>query len=93
MEDAILMNLKNESVNKVYNQLNISNPEFGDLESIADKPIYQLIAFFTADQERRIMEHLPHSEATRWNPYFADVVPKGSNKAVGIDHIIQHYGI
>lgn len=93
MEDAILMNFKNESVNKVYNQLNISNPEFGDLESIADKPIYQLIAFFTADQEGRIMEHLPHSEATRWNPYFADVVPKGSNKAVGIDHIIQHYGI
>ena len=93
MEDSILMNFRNEAVDKVYSLLNITNPDFGALEAIADKPIYQLIAFFTADQEQRIMEHLPHCDATRWNPYFADVVPKGSSKAVGIDHVIQHYGI
>lgn len=93
MEDAILMNFRNETVDKIYNQLNIADPAFGSLESIAAKPIFQLIAFFMADQEQRIMVHLPHSEATRWNPYFADIVPSGSSKAVGIDHIIRRYGI
>ena len=39
------------------------------------------------------MSVLPHCEATRWNPLFADVVPRGSSKAVGIDKIIEHYGI
>ena len=41
----------------------------------------------------RIMSVLPNCEATRWNPLFADVVPKGSNKAIGIDQMIRHYGI
>ena len=39
------------------------------------------------------MATMPHCEATRWNPYFADVVPQGSSKAVGIDRVIEHYGI
>ena len=38
------------------------------------------------------MSVLPNCEATRWNPLFADVVPKGSSKAIGIDKIIEHYG-
>ena len=55
--------------------------------------VYQLIAFFTEGQQERIMSVLPNCEATRWNPLFADVVPKGSNKAIGIDQMILHYGI
>ena len=39
------------------------------------------------------MSVLPHCESTRWNPLFTDVVPQGSSKAVGIDKIIEHYGI
>ncbi len=93
MEDAILMNYRNESVDIVYQQLNIERPDYGDLESVRHKPVYQLIAFFTADDEAPIMASMPHSEATRWNPYFADVVPQGSSKAVGIDQVIAHYGI
>lgn len=93
MEDAILMNYRDEAVDIVYKQLNIVKPDMGDLESIRHKAIYQLIAFFTADNEAPIMATMPHCEATRWNPYFADVVPQGSSKAVGIDRVIEHYGI
>ena len=57
------------------------------------KEVYQLIAFFSPGHEERIMSVLPHCEATRWNPLFADVVPRGSSKAVGIDKIIEYYGI
>lgn len=39
------------------------------------------------------MASMPNSLAARWSPYFADVVAKGCTKAVGIDRIIEHYGI
>lgn len=93
MEDAILMNFRDKSVDIVYDQLNIQRPVMGLLETIGEKAVYQLIAFFNEKQENSIMSHMPHSEATRWNPYFADVIPSGSSKAVGIDKTIRYYGI
>ncbi|WP_300811546.1 Cof-type HAD-IIB family hydrolase [uncultured Duncaniella sp.] len=32
-------------------------------------------------------------EPTSWCPYFADIIPKGSDKSVGIDRMIEHFGI
>lgn len=93
MDDIILTNFRNEVVDEVYRQLHILNPPIGPIEGIADKRVYQLIAFFTAEEEPRIMAHMPHCVATRWHPLFADVVPEGSNKAVGIQHLLVHYGI
>ena len=93
MDDIILTNFRNEVVDEVYRQLHILNPPIGPIEGIADKRVYQLIAFFTAEEEPRIMAHMPHCVATRWHPLFADVVPEGSNKAVGIQHLLAHYGI
>ena len=55
--------------------------------------VYQLIAFFTAEQEKRIMKVLSHCESTRWNPLFTDIVPLGSSKRVGIDKMLEHYHI
>ena len=93
MDDVILTNYRNEVVDAVYDQLHILNPPIGPIDGIASKRVYQLIAFFTEAQELRIMAHLPHCVATRWHPMFADVVPEGSNKAVGIQHLLAHYGI
>ena len=39
------------------------------------------------------MEVMPRSEATRWNPLFTDVIPRGSSKSVGIDKMLEHFGI
>ena len=32
-------------------------------------------------------------EATRWYPSFTDVVPAGSSKRIGIDKVIEYFGI
>lgn len=39
------------------------------------------------------MSVMPHSETTRWNPLFTDVIPRGSSKRVGIDKVLEYFGI
>lgn len=93
LEDSIYMNYEDEAVKEVFDLLNFPNPPLRPLREVAHNAAYQLIAFFTEKQEERIMSVLPHCEATRWNPLFSDVVPKGSNKSVGIDKVIEYFGI
>ena len=39
------------------------------------------------------MAAMPHCEATRWNPLFSDIIPKGSSKQVGVDKMLDYFGI
>lgn len=91
-EDGIYINYKDDAAQEVFDLINFPEPPIRPLSENNGKDVYQLIAFFTADQEERIMSVIPHCEATRWNPLFADVVPQGSSKAVGIDKICEHFG-
>lgn len=92
-ENALLMNYKNNKVDVIFDQLNFPEPPQGNLRDVPADNVYQLIAFFEEDQEERIMQVLPGCESTRWSPLFTDVVPKGSNKSVGIDKLLESYGI
>lgn len=92
-ENSIWMNYKNESVQTIFDMLNFPHPPLEELRKVAKEPVYQLIAFFSKEQEKRIMNSMPHCEATRWNPLFSDVVPQGVSKQVGIDKIIDYFGI
>ena len=51
------------------------------------------MAFVGPEQERTLMDSLPHCDSTRWNPYFIDVVPAGGSKRLGIDAMIRAHGI
>lgn len=93
-EKEIYMNYVNEPVHHVFDLLNFPYPPIKPLrEAAKEDDTLQLIAFFTAEQESRIMSVIPNCEATRWNPLFTDVVPKGSSKSVGIDKILEYYNI
>lgn len=93
MDGSILLNYKNGDVEELFRMLNFPEPPIGSVEGLEEKTVYQLIAFFSPGQEERIMSVLPHCESTRWNPLFTDVVPKGSNKGIGIDKLLAHFGI
>ena len=90
-EDEIFMNYTDKAVNDVFHLLNFPAPPIRPIEDIYGKTVYQLIAFFTAEQEKRIMKVLSHCESTRWNPLFTDIVPLGSSKRVGIDKMPKGY--
>lgn len=92
-ENSSVMNFENEETEHVFTMLNFPHPPVGDLRKAAEDDIYQLIAFFNEVQERKVMNFMQGCEATRWYPSFADVVPAGSSKRIGIDKIIEHFGI
>lgn len=45
------------------------------------------------DSTNLFTDVLTHCDGTSWSPYFADIVPEGSDKSVGIDRMIEHFGI
>ncbi len=92
-ENRLLMNFKNENSEKVFDMLNFPEPPMGNLRDVPVDNVYQLIGFFEEHQEERIMNILPGCESTRWCPLFTDVVPKGSNKGIGIDKMLESFGI
>ena len=73
--------------------LDFPEPVVKDIHEATREGVFQLIAFFSEQQEARIMQALPECEATRWNPLFTDVVPVGGNKSIGMEKILAYVGI
>ena len=92
-EKEIFMNYKDETVEEIFNMLNFPEPPIRPMDEIRGKTAYQLVSFFTAEQEKKIMTILSNCESTRWNPLFTDVVPAGSSKRVGIDKMLEYFRI
>lgn len=83
-----------KSVEDVMTLLSLKVPEEHPIEKALDMEVMQVIAFFTAEEEPRMMnEVLTGCDAARWHPAFADCISKGTNKATGIDAICRYYGI
>ena len=53
--------------------------------------IYQLTPFLTLEQEAELV--LPGIESSRWHPAFTDMTARGNNKQLGIDKIIERFGV
>ena len=92
-ENAFCINYTDERTDEVFRLLNFPQPPTLPLREAATGDIFQLVAFFTKEQEKAIMAVMPHCEATRWNPLFSDVIPKGSSKQVGVDKMFDYFGI
>lgn len=95
-EGGIIISRFDEDVKKASEILRLPEIPVRDLETIRGKEIVQIMAF--GSEEDRINASLFDSilkncEPTSWNPNFYDIVPKGSGKDVGIDRMIEHYGI
>jgi len=91
-ENAFYINYTNERTNEVFRLLNFPQPSL-PLREAVEGEVFQLVAFFTKEQENAIMAAMPHCEATRWNPLFSDIIPKGSSKQVGVDRMLDYFGI
>jgi Cof subfamily protein (haloacid dehalogenase superfamily) len=92
-EQAINLNFMREDVQLFTETLNFIGAPIADLHTLANEEIMQIIAFFTSEEEPEIMKRIPLCESARWSPIFSDVIPKGSNKSIGINKMIEYYGI
>ena len=92
--DDIFITMTSPEALEVLSILNLKCPPVAPIERCLEMDVMQIIAFFKDVDDPCIMtEVLQGCSAQRWHPYFADVICKGNNKAIGIDSIIGHYGI
>lgn len=92
-EDELLMNYRDDAADEIFQLLNFPVPPIRPIEEMKGREVFQLIAFFTDEQEQQIMKVLPHCDSTRWSSLFTDVVPAGISKRVGIDKMLEHFHI
>lgn len=95
-DGGIFINHVDESVNYVAGLLRVRHIDVRDLDAIGGRDVVQMMAFGT-EQERNdssiFGKVLRDCEPTSWNPYFCDIIPKGSDKSVGIDRMLEYFGI
>ena len=87
---------ENKELIKARQILNLPPIPVRNLSSAKNIEIVQLMAFGSEEQRSDISlfsKVLTECEPTSWNPYFCDIVPKGSDKSTGIDAMIKYFGI
>lgn len=86
----------NERVLKVSELIEIPAPRVAPIEEARGKDILQMMGYFTAEEEKNsdlFQTVLPHCEPMRWYPLFADIIARGNSKRMGIDKVLEYYGI
>lgn len=76
-----------------YEVLKVEEIAEKDLYTILSEDIYQLSPFYREEEGAEIEGKIPNCEIGRWTPEFADIGAKGNTKALGIDKMIEHFGI
>lgn len=93
-DDTAFLNMDSAEVTDVFSLLHIPKPVIRPIEHCLDVNVMQVIAFFSAEQERHIMDNvLTGCVSHRWHSSFTDVIAKGNSKSTGIDAVLRHCGI
>lgn len=90
------MSETSEEIEKIWALVNMPVPPVVSMEDSNKSDVYQLGLFLSREEEAelQIVERImPGCVSLRWSPHFFDAVPKGSSKSIGIDKMIEYYGI
>ncbi|MDE6183100.1 MAG: Cof-type HAD-IIB family hydrolase, partial [Rikenellaceae bacterium] len=93
LDGVMAMLNRNDTVDSVMTMLNIKMPRPSSRAEILSGNVYQILAFFAPDNDTEVMRHMPGSETTRWTELFTDIIPQGSNKGVGLEKMLAHFGL
>lgn len=67
-------------------------PQSKNLVDTIRQPVYQVIMVATRQEMDTIMPNFPELQATRSNPYSADLITRGNSKLKGIEKVGQKFG-
>lgn len=91
--DRVLANRKDELVTQMMDLVEFTPRPILPSRTFLGKEIFQLTAFFPAERDAKIMQHLPGCVSTRWYPTFADIVARGIDKSIGLEKVGAHFGV
>lgn len=90
--ESMYINFHNDRVRRVQEAIHSSMPAIGDLNRGYDHNIYQIMLYMT-DEELARLPPLKHIRITRWTYGGVDVIPASGGKSLGIEKILEYYGI
>ncbi len=88
--DRIYINYVNDIVVEAQKTFSLPIPEVGEYSGAK---IYQACVYANEEQEEELMSKLAKCKTTRWNDYGIDLLSESGGKDVGIQHILEFYGI
>lgn len=92
--DAMYVNERANIVLEVAEHVNVPPPEVRDPVEIIKEPVYQLCIYVDDAKMAQLHDQvLTGCTSSRWISWFADVNVKGMSKQVGIDRVLEHYGL
>ena len=74
-------------------QLDFKMPPVVDFGELRHREVYQYIAMMPAECDAEVAALLPGCRLPRWHPAFSDVINAHSNKAIGIQCVLDHRGV
>ena len=89
-QDRTYMNFINERVRTAQAAISSPPPEPGRWDG---KPVYMVNMFADEADMAEVMKQMPHCQMTRWNPYGVDIVSKDGGKVMGMEWMMNHFGI
>lgn len=93
LRHEMYINRVDEAVLALQAQLGFDMPGMKHLEELREREVYQFIAMMPASRDAEVQALLPHCRLPRWHNAFSDLVNATSNKAVGIQRVIEHLGL
>ena len=90
-EDRTYVNFYNDRVHQVHDAIHTPLLPLGDLRRGLDFPVYQILLYLYPEDP--VPPCMPHTRTTRWFTGGVDVIPAEGGKALGIQKILEHYGI
>ena len=93
-KDEMYVNYMDPLVTEVAKVVEVLPPLVRPVEEIIKEDVFQLCIYVDEPHLQRIIaETLPGCVGMRWIEYFADVNVEGMNKQLGIDKMLEHFGI
>ena len=95
-QEEIFITAIDDSVLTVRDMLHIKPIPVKSITAAPTDDTVQLMAFAPMQErtESGLFSHvLTHCIPTSWNPYFCDICPQGSDKAVGMERMAAYFGI
>lgn len=92
-EHRTYLNMVNDTVRESHAMVDLPVPPLDDMKDLSSREIFQIMAFIDVSREVEEMAFLPNCETTRWNPRFADIIPRGGSKRAGVSAMLSHFGL
>ncbi len=92
-ENEIYVNYISKEAEKLRNDLGFHMPPIKPIEELKGRSVFQFIVMQPQADDAKVLAELPDCRMPRWHPAFSDLVPMHSSKALGIEAVINHYGI